>query len=63
MKKELKPLFEKGDEVYAAWWSEGKRKIGGSVITPLWYPGRIKSYKVDTNHDSEYGPARLYDVK
>ena len=35
-KKELKPLFEEGDEVYAAYWKDEDDKKNCS-----WYPGKI----------------------
>ena len=59
MKKEIKPLFDKGDEVYAAFWPDDKR----SASTPSWYPGKIKSYReVKGDGRGEYGPTRFYDV-
>jgi len=64
MKKEhLKPLFEKGDEVYAAYWTDDNR-VGD---TPSWYPGKVKSYREDINDSDgsrrEYGPLRLYNIE
>ncbi|KAL7535409.1 hypothetical protein ACHAXR_006474 [Thalassiosira sp. AJA248-18] len=55
----LKPLFEVGDEVYAAWWDPetGVNRQGNAT----WYPGRITSYN-EIGH-GQYGPTRLYHVK
>jgi len=63
MKKDhLKPLFEKGDEVYAAYWTDDNRGD-----TPSWYPGKVKSYREDINDNDgsggEYGPLRLYNIE
>ena len=59
----LKPLFEEGDEVYAAYWTDDKR-VGD---TPSWYPGKVKSYREDINDNDgsggEYGPLRLYNIE
>jgi len=60
MKKELKPLFDKGDEVYAAFWPDDKR----SASTPSWYPGKVKSYRVVKGSESGvYGSTRFYDIE
>ena len=59
MKTEIKPLFEKGDKVYAAYWADDKR----TAATPSWYPGTIKRYKEVKGGNDEYGPVRFYDVK
>jgi len=47
----LKPLFEKGDAVYAIWEESGK-----------WFPGKILSYEV-VDSKSRYGDTRKYYVK
>ena len=61
-KEHLKPLFEEGDEVYAAYWTDDKRGD-----TPSWYPGKVKSYREDINDSNgsrrEYGPLRLYNIE
>jgi len=60
MKKELKPVFDKGDEVYAAFWPDDKR----SASTPSWYPGKVKSYRVVKGSEGGvYGPTRFYDIE
>ena len=60
MKKELKPLFDKGDEVYAAFWPDDKR----SASTPSWYPGKVKDYRVVKGSESGvYGTTRFYDIE
>ena len=60
MKKELKPLFDKGDEVYAAFWPDDKR----SASTPSWYPGKVKNYRVVKGSESGvYGSTRFYDIE
>jgi len=60
MKKELKPLFDKGDEVYAAFWPDDKR----SASTPSWYPGNVKSYRVVKGSEGGvYGSTRFYDIE
>ena len=61
-KDQLKPLFEEGDEVYAAYWADDNR-VGD---TPSWYPGKVKSYREDINDNDgsgEYGPLRLYNIE
>lgn len=60
VKKEIKPLFDKGDEVYAAYWP-GDNRIAS---TPTWYPGKIKNYHVEKGSGGgEYGPTRFYDIE
>jgi len=56
-KKELKPLFEEGDEVYAAYWKDEDDKKNCS-----WYPGKIKG-RQEVDNRSEYGSTRLYCVQ
>ena len=62
-KEQLKPLFEEGDEVYAAYWADDKR-VGD---TPSWYPGKVKSYREDINDNDgsrgEYGLLRLHSIE
>ena len=55
-RRHLKPLFEKGDKVYSAWWHDEKRS--GET---QWYPGSIKSYTQEETN-SPYGPTRYYDI-
>jgi len=61
-KEYLKPLFEEGDEVYAAYWTDDNRGD-----TPSWYPGKVKSYREDIKDSDgsgqEYGPLRLYNIE
>ena len=60
MKKELKPVFDKGDEVYAAFWPDDKR----SASTPSWYLGKVKNYRVVKGSESGvYGSTRFYDIE
>ena len=57
-KKDLKQLFEVGDEVYAAWFDEKedpKRQNEYSL-----HPGKVT--KVNEIGTSEYGPIRLYNI-
>lgn len=56
-KKELKPLFEEGDEVYAAYWTDEDDKKNCS-----WYPGKIKG-RQEVDNRSEYGSTRFYCVQ
>jgi hypothetical protein len=61
-KQKLKPRYQVGEEVYAAWWPDDKKKDE----TPLWYPGRVKSYKdqrVSSKGVGEYGVVRLYKIR
>jgi len=55
-RRHLKPLFEKGDRVFSAWWKDEKRS--GET---QWYPGLIKSYTQEETN-SPYGPTRYYDI-
>jgi hypothetical protein len=50
-KQILKPLYEKGDSVYAKWEGDGE-----------WYPGTILSYKIN-DCKSRYGESRTYSIK
>lgn len=59
IKKEIKPIFEKGDEVYAAWWADDKR----TAATPKWYPGVITKVHKSTHGKTEFGPSMYYDVR
>jgi hypothetical protein len=54
-KKDLKPLFEINDRVFAPWWEDVRRKS-----QPSWYAGVITNYL--TIGHSPYGPVRQYDV-
>ena len=60
-KRKLKPRYEVGEEVYAAWWPNDKK-----VDEPtLWYLGRVKSYKdqrVGSKGVGEYGVIRTYKI-
>ena len=51
----LKPILNVGDEVYAAWWEDTKRRGVNA-----WYPGKVKSYIEVGNNN--FGPIRLYDI-
>lgn len=55
----LKPLFERGDEVYAAWWPNAKARRDKNAE---WFPGVVKSYS-EVETQSPYGPTRFYDVE
>ena len=57
----LKPLFNKGDEVHAAWWDPSLDMNQPSGKNASWYPGSILSYK--TIGKNMYGPLRLYHIK
>ena len=54
-------MFNKGDEVYAAWWDPALDTDKRSGKNASWYPGSILSYK--TIGKNIYGPLRLYHVK
>jgi hypothetical protein len=54
-KNEYKPLFEKGEPVYAPWWPSGK-----SNSERTWHPGVIKDYV--TLKNGPYGPVRRYNI-
>jgi hypothetical protein len=54
LKKELKPQFEVGDQVYAPWFSQRKSE-------QAWYPAVITNKTV--NKYGEYGEIRSYDVR
>lgn len=61
-KRKLKPRYQVGEEVYAAWWPADKK----FDEQPLWYPGHVKSYRdqrVGTKGAGEYGVVRLYKVQ
>ena len=62
-RRDLKPLFEQDDEVYAAWWPANVKgdnrkleNIGG------WFPGTVKAY-IQVETDSPYGPTRYYNIE
>ena len=54
-KKDLKPLFEINDKVYAPWWEDQECNT-----EPSWYAAVITNYT--TIAHSKYGPTRRYDV-
>jgi hypothetical protein len=56
-KKELKPLFEVDDLVYAPWWPDGEQR----KEKPSWYSGKITRFTTSTAR-SKYGPTRFYSV-
>mmetsp|Transcript_21629 Transcript_21629/g.50887 ORF Transcript_21629/g.50887 Transcript_21629/m.50887 type:complete len:809 (-) Transcript_21629:353-2779(-) len=56
-KTKLKPRFEIGEPVLAAWWPENMR----FASTPTWYPGTITACK-EVDEGGQYGPSRFYDV-
>ncbi|KAL7449934.1 hypothetical protein ACHAWC_001943 [Mediolabrus comicus] len=61
-KEKLKPRYQVGEEVYAAWWPDDKKKDE----EPLWYLGRVKGYKDQRSSSKgvgEYGVVRLYKVQ
>ena len=56
--KNLKPCLNVGDEVYAAWWEDVRRRTSAT-----WHPGVIKNCKLAKGeYGGRYGPLRLYDV-
>lgn len=60
-KQKLKPRYQVGEEVYAAWWPDSNKDE-----PPLWYPGHVKSYKdqrVSSKGVGEYGVVRLYKIQ
>ncbi len=59
----LKPLFDRNEEVYAAWWKQELKDKNGE--NAKWYKGKIKSYRIsDVNGSSPspYGQTRLYHI-
>mmetsp|Transcript_27682 Transcript_27682/g.59121 ORF Transcript_27682/g.59121 Transcript_27682/m.59121 type:complete len:772 (-) Transcript_27682:404-2719(-) len=60
-RRNLKPQFDVGEEVYAAWWPDMAQD------TASWFSGHVKSYhevkRAKTNEDDDYGPTRLYQIK
>ena len=61
----LKPLFQVGDEVYAAWWDPKLEIKNGK--NSRWFPGKVKSsrigrHRVGSGSRSPYGPTRLYHI-
>ena len=57
---DLKPLFEIGDNVYAAWWdpnTDTKRRNEAE-----WFSGVVVSYETSIGASSKYGPTRLYHI-
>ena len=63
--RNLKPVFQVGDEVYAAWWDPGLDAKNGKNAS--WFPGKIKSRKIGRHRagkpPSRYGPTRLYRIR
>ncbi|KAL7527751.1 hypothetical protein ACHAXR_002111, partial [Thalassiosira sp. AJA248-18] len=59
-RRDLKPLFEEGDEVYAIWWPD-KRSRQRNLLSQ-WFPGTVKSYK-EIDNTSPYGPTRTYNIE
>eukprot|EP00571_Detonula_confervacea_P010797 CAMPEP_0172300760 /NCGR_PEP_ID=MMETSP1058-20130122/2785_1 /TAXON_ID=83371 /ORGANISM="Detonula confervacea, Strain CCMP 353" /LENGTH=126 /DNA_ID=CAMNT_0013010645 /DNA_START=125 /DNA_END=503 /DNA_ORIENTATION=- len=57
--RHLKPLFEEGDDVCAAWWPDAKSRRDS---VGEWFPGVVKSYRDDVESGSPYGPTRYYDI-
>jgi len=57
--RHLKPLFEEGDDVCAAWWPDAKSRRDS---VGEWFPGVVKSYRDDVESGSPYGPTRYYDM-
>ena len=63
--RNLKPVFQVGDEVYAAWWDPGLDAKNGTNAS--WFPGKIESRKIGRRRagspPSRYGPTRLYRIR
>ncbi|KAL3793356.1 hypothetical protein ACHAW5_006340 [Stephanodiscus triporus] len=58
----LKPLFQVGDEVYAAWWDPKLNVKDG--MNASWFPGKVKSHQFRRRvGPSRYGPTRLYHIQ
>lgn len=57
LKRNLKPMLNVGDEVYAAWWEDSKNRTSA----PSWFPGVVKAYK-DLGYGGRHGLIRLYDI-
>lgn len=59
-----KPLFERGDRVYAAWLPVNTKRSDRDTsggCSGQWFPGKIRSYKrVDSK--SRYGETRTYHI-
>ncbi|EJK76896.1 hypothetical protein THAOC_01316, partial [Thalassiosira oceanica] len=55
----LKPVFDVGEEVYAAWWPAWDSKRD---TNPSWYLGHVVSWK-EQRGKGDYGSLRLYTVK
>jgi hypothetical protein len=53
---QYKPLFEKGEPVYAPWWPANRKNSERS-----WHPGVIKDYV--TLKNGPYGPVRRYAIQ
>ena len=63
--KDLKPVLQKGDKVWAAWWNLAKDEIINTAGA-LWFEGKVHATKevnrCGNSRASEYGPLRLYDI-
>lgn len=59
-KLDLKPSFEVGDQVYAAWWASAQDKRENN--DPEWYPGTITSVAYGRTPCS-YGPIVYYSIE
>lgn len=57
---QLKPVFEVGDLVYAAWWPDQKSRHNN--VNSSWFPGIVKNYK-RIHFDSPYGTTRTYHIR
>ena len=55
----LKPVFEFGEDVCAAWWSKDSIVKDGS--NAQWFHGKVSSYR-EKDKGSPYGPLRFYDI-
>ena len=56
----LKPTYEAGAEIYAAWWDPHTDAQRQGI--PAWYPGKVKSYHEYDSQYYRYGPRRLYNI-
>ena len=55
----LKPVFEFGEDVCAAWWHKDMDVKDGS--NAQWFYGKVSSYR-EKDKGSPYGPLRFYDI-
>ena len=42
-RRDLKPLFEEGDEVYTAWWPDDVKGARDVENNGGWFPGTVKN--------------------